>query len=344
MNRDDKLSVPENWHRIRTIDMHTEGEPLRVVIEGFPSLPDSSVLEYRRHLRDHHDHLRKAIMLEPRGHNDMYGVVLCPSAKAHFGVVFIHNEGYSTMCGHATIALGKLAVEMGWVERVEPVTEFAIEAPCGIISIFVEVERSEVTSVRFHNVPSFVVALAETVDVDGYGSIQYDLAFGGAFYAVVDARDMGYVVAPEHLPHFLAAGAAIKKQINASMTISHPTEADLGFLYGVIFVDRPGDAANHSRNLCVFADGEVDRRPTGSGVSARLAIHHARAEIDDQEWITIESIIGTTFKGRVVEKTNFDMYEAVIPEVEGNAFITGQHEFLLDPNDPLREGFTLGRG
>jgi trans-L-3-hydroxyproline dehydratase len=190
-------------------------------------------------------------------------------------------------------------------------------------------------------VPSFVVALDQQVEVPGLGPVRYDLAFGGAFYAFVQAEDAGVRCTPEDFRQLIERGLAIKQAVMADRPIPHPFEEDLSFLYGTIFVGPPQGAGAHSRNVCVFADGEVDRCPTGTGVSARLAIHHARGEIGPGESMVVESIIGSRFTGRIVETTTFGPYPAVIPEVAGTAHITGRHEFLIDPEDPLRDGFIL---
>jgi proline racemase len=334
---------PEHWLRITTLDAHTGGEPFRVITGGYPELPGDTILARRRYAREHFDHLRTTLMWEPRGHADMYGCIVTPpvSPEADFGVLFMHNEGYSTMCGHGIIAITKVAVETGLVPAVEPETTVKINAPAGLVTAYARVEGGQVRSVRFHNVPSFVVALDETVEVPGLGQVRYDLAFGGAFYAYVHAADVGLTCTPEDFRSLIETGTAIKQAIVASRPIRHPFEADLSLLYGTIFVDLPQDAGAHSRNVCIFAEGEVDRCPTGTGVSGRLAIHYARGEIAVGQPIVVESIIGSRFTGRIVETTTFGPYDAIIPEVEGTAHITGRHEFLIDPDDALRDGFIL---
>ncbi|MBN1660298.1 MAG: proline racemase family protein [Anaerolineae bacterium] len=336
-------SPPEGWTRITTIDMHTGGEPFRVITGGYPELPGDTVLARRRHAREHLDHLRTALMWEPRGHADMYGCLVTPPVTpgADFGVLFMHNEGYSTMCGHGIIAIAKLAVETGLVTACEPETTVRIDSPAGLVTAYARVQGGQVESVRFHNVPSFVVALDDAVDVPGLGRVRYDLAFGGAFYAYVRAVDVGVTCTPRDFRALIEKGIAIKHAVIASRPIVHPFEEDLSLLYGTIFVESTRDDVHHSRNVCIFADGEVDRCPTGTGVSGRLSIHHARGEVALDEPIVVESILGTAFTGRIVETTRFGPYPAVIPEVEGTAHITGRHEFLIDPADPLRDGFIL---
>ncbi len=334
---------PSHWQKITTIDAHTAGEPFRVITGGWPDLPGDTILARRRYAKEHLDHLRTALMFEPRGHADMYGCILTSpvSPEADFGILFMHNEGYSTMCGHGIIAITKVAVETGLVPLTTPETTVRIDTPAGLVTAHARIRDGRVQSVYFHNVPSFVVALDEQVDVPGLGTVQYDLAFGGAFYAYVQAGQVGLTCTPADFRRLIETGMRIKRAIMATRPIEHPFEADLGFLYGVIFIGPPESPEAHSRNVCIFAEGEVDRSPTGTGVSGRLAIHHARGEIAPGQPIVIESIIGTRFTGRVVQTTTFGPYQAVIPEVEGTAHITGRHEFLLDPDDPLRYGFIL---
>jgi trans-L-3-hydroxyproline dehydratase len=273
----------------------------------------------------------------------MYGCIVTPpvSPQADIGVLFIHNEGYSTMCGHGIIALTKVVLETGLLPQKLPKSTLSIDTPAGLVMAHAQVQDGQVTSVRFTNVPSFVLALDEIVAVPGLGEIRYDLAFGGAFYAYVQAADVGLTCTPEDFRPLIEKGMAIKRAVMNGRSISHPFENDLGFLYGTIFVGPPLGEEAHSRNVCVFAEGEVDRCPTGTGVSGRLAIHHSRGEIGVGETMVVESIIGTRFTGRIVEKTTFGPHAAIIPEIEGSAHITGRHEFLIDPVDPQRDGFVL---
>ena len=334
---------PAGWIKVLAVDAHTAGEPLRVVLGGFPSLGGKTILARRREARKDHDGLRRAVMWEPRGHADMYGCIVTPpvTPRADFGVVFMHNEGYSTMCGHGIIGVATVAVEMGLVQVREPTTSLGIDTPAGFVEAVVAVEDGRARWVSFINVPSFAAALDLVVDVPGLGAIRYDLAFGGAFYAYVDAADAGVDLSPAGYRDLIDKGRAIKDAVQAAAPPVHPDEEDLSFLYGTIFVGPAVDPAHHSRNVCVFADGEVDRSPTGTGVSGRLAIHHARGEVAQGETIEIESILGTTFTGCVTAATRVGPHDAVVPEVGGRAHITGRSEMWLDPEDPLREGFFL---
>ena len=341
---------PDHWRRITSIDAHTAGEPLRIITSGFPDLPGSTILEKRQYARQHYDDLRRTLMWEPRGHADMYGCILTPptTPDGDVGVLFMHNEGFSTMCGHGIIGLVKVGIETGAFPVTDPQTVLRIDTPAGRVTATAHMRGSDVERVTFHNVPSFVLAADQTVQVDGLGSLPYDLAFGGAFYAYVDADPLGLTLTPENQRQLIDIGMRIKRAVMASYDIVHPDgQADLNFLYGTIFVsmtqggtDGTSDT-NHSRNVCIFAEGEVDRSPTGTGVSGRLAIHHLRGELALGQTITIESIIGTCFTGRVFEETRVGSLPAIIPEVGGTAHITGRHEVLIDPDDPLSGGFML---
>lgn len=337
----------KKWSRIKTIDMHTGGEPLRVIIDGFPELKGSSVLEYRRYCMENHDHLRTALMFEPRGHADMYGCILVPpnDDQGDFGILFLHNEGYSTMCGHAIIAISTLAIEMNWIKVEEGDNILKIDAPCGRITSFTKVKKGRITGVRFHCVPSFVVGLDRTVNVKGMGTVTYDLAYGGAFYAYVDMakNNFKFDLSVNSYRTLIMRGMDIKHAVIAKdKEILHPFEQDLSFLYGTIFMDNNKQISGaDSRNVCIFAEGEVDRCPTGSGVSGRMAIHRARNEINFGESMDIEGITGSVFKGSVVSEEDYGPFKAVIPQVEGTAYITGMHTFYIDPKDPFKNGFIL---
>lgn len=337
--------MPDDWLCIKSVDMHTAGEPLRVVTTGWPELKGSNVLERRAYMKKHYDHLRTALMFEPRGHRDMYGCILLPpnDEDGDFGILFMHNEGYSTMCGHAIIAITKLAVEMGWVKPDDGEAQIKIDAPCGRITSFATVKDDKVSSIYFYGVPSFVVALDQQITLSGYGDIKYDLAYGGAFYAYVDADQYGIALDQDNYNQLIQLGKDIKREvIKTNERIKHPFEEALSFLYGTIFISQTTNGEADSRNVCIFADGEVDRSPTGSGVSGRMAIHQARGEIQVGQSMVIESILGTIFWGSVYQEVSYGPYQAVIPRVEGNAYIVGQQEFIIDPEDPLKDGFILG--
>jgi len=336
-------SIPQGWSRIRTIDAHAEGEPLRVILDGFPIPAGDTVLERRRDARTHFDGLRRALMWEPRGHADMYGCLVMPPVTegADLSVLFLHNEGFSTMCGHGIIAVTTVLLEAGLRSWTGAQTLLTIDTPAGRVRATAWAEGDRVGHVTFENVPSFVVELDGEVEVPGLGRVRYDLAFGGAFYAFVDAGSVGLDLTPAHANDLIAAGRAITSAVSGERVIEHPDDPDLGFLYGTIFTAPAASARRHSRHVCIFGDGEVDRSPTGTGVSARLAILSARHELGADEAIEIESIIGSRFTGRIVRNTALGSMPAIVPEVGGRAFVTGRHEFLLDPRDPWLDGFLL---
>ena len=334
---------PSNWLRITTIEAHTAGEPLRVVTSGYPYLPGGTILEKRRYVRQNLDHLRTAIMWEPRGHADMYGCLVTEpvTPDGTLGVLFMHNAGYSTMCGHGIIGLAKVVLDTGMIQidGDEPVIK--MDTPAGRVTAYARRENGIVKQVSFHNVHSFVYALDQPVEVSGLGTIPYDVAFGGAFYAYCRAEEAGVGLAEENYQELIDVGVRIKHAVMDSLVIEHPFEPDLSFLYGTIFIGDTHEDGHHSRNVCVFADGEVDRCPTGTGLSGRAAIHYARGELDAGEPFVVESILGTCFTGEIIEITKFGPYEAVIPKITGTAHICGRSEMLIDPDDPLRDGFIL---
>lgn len=337
-------SPPAGWTVIKTIDAHAAGEPLRIVTSGLSPIPGRSMLEKRQYAQENLDHLRTALLWEPRGHADMYGCIPTEpvSPGSDLGVLFLHNEGFSTMCGHGIIAFVTAAVEADLIKRREDEPAvFRIDTPAGPVTANAKIANGRVQEVSFLNVPSFVYALDKEVEVPGLGRIEVDIAFGGAFYAFCQAQRLGLDLVPDEFRRLIDLGMRIKRAVQASIPIRHPVEADLGFLYGTIFVGEPQDKARHSRHVCVFAEGEVDRSPTGTGVSGRAALLSARGELGKGRPFVVESIIGTCFTGCIEEETRVGPYEAVIPGVTGTAFLTGRNEFLIDPSDPLRNGFIL---
>ncbi|HSB08442.1 MAG TPA: proline racemase family protein, partial [Blastocatellia bacterium] len=314
---------PSDWTRLTTIDAHAAGEPLRVITGGIPTIPGDTILAKRRYAREHLDHIRRALMFEPRGHSDMYGCILTEpvTPDGDLGVLFMHNEGYSTMCGHGVIALVTVLFETRMIEARESIR---LDTPAGRVTAKADFEGGRVRSVRFENVPSFAYQIDQSVNVAGIGDVRYDVAFGGAFYAYCKAEDLGVRVVPEEFRKLIEVGMAVKRAVTRALEIKHPNDEDLGFLYGTIIDGPPHDSTADSRNVCVFADGEVDRSPTGTGVSGRVALEHAKGGLAVDELFVIESLIGTRFTGRVVRETPFGGYAAVVPEVEGSAYVTGR--------------------
>lgn len=332
----DAFQPPPHYQSIRCIDMHTGGEPLRVILSGFPALNGSTQLARRADCLARWDGLRQALMLEPRGHADMYGALITPPERASsdFGVLFLHNEGYSTMCGHAVIALARLSVDCG---MVPPGLPLRIDTPAGQVCAV----SDECGNASFINVPSFVESTHLTLHHPAYGDISVDIAFGGAYYAFVDARRFNLTLVPANARRLIDLGSQIKSLAAAAIKLRHPDHPDLSFLYGVIFTDDSPVAGVHSRHVCVFADGELDRSPTGTGVSARVALLHHRGLVSPGESIVIDSILGSPFTITLEQTTHHAGRIAIIPRIAGRAHVTGRHEFLIDPDDPLDTGFFL---
>ncbi|MEP7379152.1 MAG: proline racemase family protein [Chloroflexota bacterium] len=349
---------------IQTMDLHTAGEPLRIIRSGFPDVPHMPVLERRRWVLENADYVRQTVIQEPRGHRDMYGAILLPpySDYADMTVLFMHNEGYSTMCGHGIIAITTGLIEEGLFPATEPVTTIRYEVPAGIVAANAATVQLEdgswaVRGVRFTNVPSYLAAQSLAVRPDGvqlygaaaqYGALSVDIAFGGAYYGIVNAADLGLRVVPEQAEALRHAGAAITDVLRRDHTPQHPNDPALGFIYGTIIVDldprsspdgRAGDA--HLRNVTVFANAEVDRSPCGSGTSALLAQLHARGRMRVGQEIVNAGITGEHFLGRIEAETALGPYPAVSTSIAGTAYVTGYSTFVVDSRDPLGDGFLL---
>jgi proline racemase len=319
--------------RVSVADYHTGGEPFRIVTGGVPEVEGRTVLERRRYARERLDRYRRMLVFEPRGHADMYGCHVVPpnDEGADLGVVFFHNEGYSTACGHGTIALVTWALDEEVVERREGENRVVVDVPSGRLETWATVDGGRVRSVRFRNVPSFV--WAEGLEAAGR---TVDVSFGGAFYAMLPER-----VEPAELPRLIALGREIKAAVEAEHDVVHPVEPELHGVYGVIFWQEEASEPLTQRNVTVFADGEVDRSPCGSGTSARLALLDAQGRLTRGAPLRHLSIVGSEFEGRVVGGAEVAGLAAVVTEVEGAAFRTGVATFELDPDDPLGEGFLL---
>jgi proline racemase len=332
---------PAHWRRIKTLEMHTGGEPLRVISAGLPPLEGRTVLEKRRYFREHYDHLRTGLVWEPRGHADMYAAVVTHSETGDFDAFFLHNEGYSSMCGHAIIALTTLALETDAQRRGGDPPPLTINVPAGTVHARGVMEEGHVREVSFRNVPSFAYLQDRTVEVAGVGAVRFDIAYGGAFYAIVEAAPLGLALLPQEYGRLIDAGRRIKRALLEQVPVTHPLESELSFLYGIIFTGPAMRAAHHSRNVTIFADGELDRSATGTGVSARAALLHAKGELRQGEKITIESLLGSTMTVRCAGESRFGPHPAILPEVSGTAHIIGRSEFFFDPDDPLSRGFFL---
>ena len=328
---------------ISTVEVHTGGEPFRIVTSGLPKFPGKTIVERRAWLKEHHDPLRRALMFEPRGHADMYGGYLTEpvSEGADFGIIFVHNEGYSDHCGHGVIALATAAVALGWVERTEPETRVGIDAPCGFIEAFVKWDGDHAGSVRFVNVPSFIWQRDVTVNTPGFGAVMGDIVFGGAFYFYTSGKPFDLNVREADVDRLIQFGAEVKRAANEAFEVVHPNIPEINHIYGTIIDNAPRHTGSTQANCCVFADREVDRSPTGSGTAGRVAQLYLRGELGRDETLVNESLIGTIFRGRVLSETKLERFDAVIPEIEGDAHICGFANWIVDERDPLTYGFLV---
>lgn len=326
---------------LEVVDMHTAGEPVRIVVGGYPDLPGATILDKRRAATERYDHLRTALMHEPRGHAGMYGVIpVRPSLPgADLACLFTHAAGYSTMCGHATIALGRWAVEAGLVKPAGDRARFGLELPCGLVEVEARLDGGRVVAAAFDSVPAFVERRDLALDVPGHGRVVCDIVFGGAFYAVLPAARLGLAF-EAGLPALIAAGKAVFAAARAAAAPVHPVEPDLSFLYGVILTDD-APIPETTRNLCLFGESQIDRSPTGSGVTARMALDLLSGRIAAGAARRFVGPTGGGFDASARRIGDFHGHPAVRVRVEGRSFYSGSARFVLEADDPLREGFLL---
>jgi trans-L-3-hydroxyproline dehydratase len=322
---------------IHTVEMHTGGEPTRIIVDGWPKFSGKTLLDKRREAKQRHDHLRRGLMLEPRGHDGMYGALLVEPdhPEADLAVLFMHNEGYSTMCGHATIALARWAVESGRVKKQSPETVVKLQCPCGLVVAHV----ADNGTVRFESVPSFAYALDRIAPTRTWGPVTVDIAYGGAFYAFLSADAIGLDLRTSPMRSIVDAGEEIALAAAKAISIEHPAEPDLAFLYGTILTDGGDGKDAPSRNVCIFAGRQIDRSPTGSGVTARMALLLARRQAKLGDERRFESCTGDVFTGRALRE---EARRTFVIEVGGTAHQTGEARFRFDERDPLKDGFSLG--
>lgn len=337
-----KLNLGAYEASFKAIDTHTVGEFTRVIFSGFPELKGNTPIERKHYLQEHYDDYRKALMFEPRGHHDMFGAYVTEpiSKEADFAVFFMDTGEYLNMCGHGTIGTTTAIIESGLVEAKEPYTELTLEAPAGLIRVKAAVKDGKVTSVSLKNVPAFLYKENLKTVVDGK-EITYDISFGGSFFALVDIEQLGWKVTPENIPMLTDFGMKVIEQVNKEVEIQHPeldiTSVDLAELY--CSTDTPGC---NKRNVVIFGDHMADRSPCGTGTSAKLATLYKRGEIGLNEPFVYESFIGSQFKGIALEETKVGEYTAVVPEITGSAYVTGEATYVIDGDDPLKYGFQVG--
>ena len=329
---------------IHAVDSHTMGEPTRIVIGGIPQIKGDTMADKKKYLEDNLDYVRTALMNEPRGHNDMFGSIITSSndKEADFGIIFMDGGGYLNMCGHGSIGAATVAVETGMVEMQEPITNLVMEAPAGLIRAKVKVENQKVQEVSITNVPSFLYMENVKLEVPSLNkTITFDISFGGSFFAIIHASELGVKVETSQVDVLKKLGLEIRDLINETMTIQHPTLDHIKTVDLVEIYDEPTNPEATYKNVVIFGQGQVDRSPCGTGTSAKLATLYKKGHLKIDEKFVYESITGTMFKGRVLEETKVGDFVAVIPEITGGAYITGFCHFVIDPDDPLKHGFVV---
>lgn len=328
---------------IHAVDSHTMGEPTRIIVGGVPNIPGKTMAEKKEYLEKNMDTLRTAIMLEPRGHNDMFGSILTApvNEEADFGIIFMDGGGYLNMCGHGSIGAITVAVETGMVEPKEPITEVVMDTPAGIVRSTAKVENGKVKEVSIVNVPAFHYKKDVEIEVPEIGKIKFDISFGGSFFAIIDAKQLGLSVEPKNAQKLTNLGLKIRDIINKDVEIQHPTLSHIKTVDLVEIYDKPSHPEATYKNVVIFGQGQVDRSPCGTGTSAKMATLHSKGELKEGELFVYESILGTLFKGRVVGTGKVADYNSVIPEITASAYITGFNHFVIDPEDPLKYGFVL---
>jgi len=331
---------------ISTIDTHTEGEPTRTIIGGLPHIPGDSVPAKMAYVRDHLDDLRQMLMYEPRGNEVMSGAILTPPCRedADMGVIYIEVGGYLPMCGHDTIGCCTALVEAGIVPVEEPITTIRLDTPAGLVVARVAVVNGRAREVTFTNAPAFLYRKDVEVRVPGHGDVTLDIAYGGNFYALVEARQLGLAIEAERAGEIVQAGKAVRAAVNQAVHVQHPEMEFIEGLTHVEFYGPPTRSDADVKNAVVIPPGSIDRSPCGTGTSAKLAVLHARGALQENREFVHESIIGTVFRARIVGTARVGSFPAVIPEISGRAYVTGMHHFVVDPEDPLKRGFLLGVG
>ncbi|MEE3420897.1 MAG: proline racemase family protein [Lachnospiraceae bacterium] len=342
MKKISKPDISRYSNCIRVIDSHTMGEPTRIVYDGVPNIQGSTMMEKKQYLAEKFDEFRTSLMLEPRGHRDMFGAILTEPVhkEADVGVIFMDSGGYLNMCGHGSIGTASMLVDARMVEVREPYTEITLDTPSGIISTKVHVVNGEAESATIQNVPAFLYAEGLTAEIDGYGVIPYDISFGGSFFALIDAESIDLHLHVSNIEEITKLGIRLRDEINRTQKIQHPclpiTSVDL-----VEFYSRTRNKLADDKNCVIFGDAQADRSPCGTGTSAKMAALHAKGLLPIGQDFVYESITGTMFRGRLIGETKVGDFDAVIPQITGSAYITGFNDWIIDKQDPLWKGFLL---
>lgn len=327
---------------ISTVDTHTQGEPTRIILSGTGFIPGSSMLEKKQWMSDHRDSLRQMLMHEPRGHQDMFGAVITepchPEAQA--GVVFMDGEGYLDMCGHGSMGVVTALLETGMVTVNQGQQEVSIQldTPAGMIHGKAALnEQGQVLHVTIRNQPAYWVTKIH-VDVPPLGEIPVNIAYGGNYFALVDVEHLNLTVEPRHLDELKKLGIAIREAVNQEVHITHPATG----LAATVALTEIYQNTNPARNVVIFGVGQIDRSPCGTGTSAKMAFLHHSEKLAVGETYPYQSVFGTEFLGKIIQETQIGDTRGVIPEITGNAYVTGFHQFIADPNDPYQYGFNVG--
>ena len=332
---------------ISTVDSHTAGECTRLVTSGLPPIPGQTIAEKLAYAEEHLPWVPGYLLLEPRGHKDMFGAILVPpcSPEADMGVLFMDNQGYEPMCGHAVIGTATTLLEMGMFEMCEPEALVTLDTPSGLVRAYARVERGRVREVSFENVPAFVYRSNVLLPVPELGDVRVDVVFGGLFFTFVDARQLDVDLIPENAPRLADIGMRILAVANEYVPVRHPDLPRIDKIIDLRFYIEPGSDGADSRNVVILGDHMVDRSPCGTGTSAETALRYARGKLELGESFVTESIIGTRFTGQAVAETHVGDgaggFPAVIPRITGRAHVTGFHQFVLDAEDPFPQGFRL---
>ena len=331
---------------VSTIDSHTAGEPTRLVVGGLPPLRGATMAEKMIYARNELDGLRRLLLLEPRGRQDIYGALLTTPAdpEADFGLIFMNTRQYTTMCGHAVIGAATTVIETGMIQAVEPETTVAFDTPVGLVHTRVCIEEGRVCEVSFDSTPVFVYQLDARLPVPGLGELPVDIVYSGGFFALVEAGRIGLALVPANARALADLGTRLRHAANTRLSVQHPELPFVNIIDAVEFhgpAERQADGTLRARNAAIFGERTIDRSPCGTGTCARMAVLHARGELKVGQRFVSESIIGTRFIGQIVEETRVGGYQAIVPRVAGRAYLTGFHQFVLDPDDPFPHGFSL---
>ena len=328
---------------IVAVDSHTMGEPTRIVIGGIPAIKGETMAEKKNYLEENMDDIRTALMLEPRGHDDMFGSIMTqPTHKdADLGIIFMDGGGYLNMCGHGTIGAVTVAIEMGMVPVIEPITEVVLETPAGLVRARAKVSNNIVEEVSFENVPSFLYKKDVKLHLPNIGEVSVDIAFGGSFFAIINAAELKLKVNKENTSSLINLGLAIREKLNNEIKVVHPEKDHIRTIDLVEIYDKPSHPSADFKNAVIFGNGQIDRSPCGTGTCAKMATLYSKGFLQLNTPFVYESIIGTLFKGRLLREVKVGEYDAVVPEITGKAFITGVQQFMIDPRDPLKHGFSI---